>query len=132
MKSADFLKAYGKSVLLSRLMRRYTHYLLMQIGQAVICSCLHLIESRLACLLLMMHDRMMTDRFQLKREFLSQILGVRREAITIAAFSLQKQQLITYSRGNLLILEPAGLRAVYCKCYEAVTMEYQNLFVSQN
>lgn len=130
IKSADFLKACEQSVLLSRLVRRYTHYLIMQIGQAVVCSRLHLIESRLACLLMMMRDRTRTDHFQFKQEFLSKILGVRREAITIAASSLQKQQLISYSRGNLSILDPDGLQTVCCKCYKVAAAEYRNLFAS--
>lgn len=131
LKSTDFLKACEQSVLLSRLMRRYTCYLLMQISQTVVCSRLHLIESRLACLLMMMHDRMMTDRFQLKQEFLSKILGVRREAVTIAAGNLQKQQLISYSRGDLFIADAEGLQAACCNCYKIVTAEYLDLFAPQ-
>lgn len=131
MKATDFLKECEQNVLLSRLMRRYIHYLLMQIGQAVVCAHLHLIEARLACLLMAMHDRMMTDRFQLKHKFLSRILGVRREAITIAASSLQKKKLITYSRGNLLILDRNGLEAACCRCYKVVTAEYQNFLAVQ-
>jgi CRP-like cAMP-binding protein len=131
MKAKDFLKECEQNDLLSRLVRRYIHYLLMQISQTVVCTRLHLIEQRLACLLMMMHDRVMNNRFQLKHEFLSRILGVRREAITIAAGSLQKKQLITYSRGNLLILDRKGLEAVCCRCYQIVTGEYQSFLSAQ-
>lgn len=131
LKATDFLKACEHSALLPRLMRRYTCYLMMQIGQTAVCSRLHLIESRLACLLLMMRDRMITDQFELKHEFLSKIIGVSREAITIAAGNLQKQQLISYSRGNLLILDREGLKAACCQCYKIVTAEYRDLFAAQ-
>jgi CRP-like cAMP-binding protein len=131
MKATDFLKECEQNALLSCLVRRYTHYLLMQISQAVVCTRLHLIEQRLACILMVMYDRVMINSFQLKHEFLSRILGVRREAITIAAGSLQKKGLITYSRGNLVILDPKGLEGTCCRCYKAVTGEYQNFLAAQ-
>jgi CRP-like cAMP-binding protein len=132
MRAKDFLKECEQNERLSRVMRRYTHYLLMQVSQSVICNRRHLIEDRLACVLLIMHDRMITTQFKLKQEFLSMILGVRREAITIAAGSLQKKQLISYSRGNLLILDRKGLEAVCCRCYENLTREYQEFVAAEN
>ncbi|MDQ4121434.1 MAG: Crp/Fnr family transcriptional regulator [Acidobacteriota bacterium] len=132
MQASDFLQECKENVLLSRLMRRYTHYLLMQITQTVICTRLHLIESRLACLLLMMHDRMMTNEFKLKQEFLSKVLGVRREAVSIAASNLQQQQLISYSRGNLSIVNREGLEAACCRCYKIVTQEYKGFLAAQS
>lgn len=131
MKATDFLNECRQSSLLSRLVHRYTHYLLVQISQAVICTRRHLIESRLACILLMMHDRMKTNQFKLKQEFLSKILGVRREAVTLAAGNLQKKQLISYSRGNLSIINREGLEADCCRCYEIVNAEYQDFLGAQ-
>jgi CRP-like cAMP-binding protein len=131
MKSADFLRECKQNDLLSHLMRRYTHYLLMQVSQTVLCNRLHLIEQRLAHILLTMHDRMMTNQFTLKQEFLAQILGARREAVSIAAGNLQKQQLISYSRGNLSIIDRNGLEATCCQCYNKVADEYQKLLAAQ-
>lgn len=132
MKATDFLKECKKNVLLSRLMRRYAHYLMMQITQTVVCTRLHLIESRLSCLLLMMHDRVMTNHFKIKQEFLSKILGVRREAVSIAAGNLQHQKLISYSRGNLSIINREGLEAACCRCYKIVTEEYKGFLAAQS
>jgi CRP-like cAMP-binding protein len=131
MKAADFLKECKQSLMLSRLLHRYTHYWVMQISQAVVCNRRHLIESRLACILLMMHDRMPSNQFKLKQEFLSKILGVRREAVTLAAGNLQKKQLISYSRGNLSIINREGLEADCCRCYEIVNGEFQEFLAAQ-
>ena len=131
MKATEFLKECRQNALLTRLMHRYAYYLLMQITQTVVCTRLHLIESRLACLLLTMHDRMLTNQFQIKQEFLSKVLGVRREAVSIAAGRLQHQELISYSRGNLSIINREGLEAVCCRCYKIVTKEYKGFIAAQ-
>jgi hypothetical protein len=54
------------------------------------------------------------------------MLGVRREAIAIAAGSLQEKQMISYSRGNLSILNRTGLEEFACKCYGIIKVEEQN------
>jgi CRP-like cAMP-binding protein len=111
---------------LPRLLRRYTHSLLTQISQSAVCNRFHPIDARLARWLLMTRDRMCADEFRLTQEFLSNMLGVRREGVNKAAGRLQQQHLITYSRGTLTILNPAGLEAVACQCYEIIRQEYDS------
>jgi CRP-like cAMP-binding protein len=132
MKTADFLAECKQNDLLSRLLRRYTHYLLMQVSHNVICARLHLLEGRLANLLLLMRDRVMRNQFQFKQEFLAQMLGVRRGAISIAAGNFQNQRLISYSRGNLSIVDPEGLEKLCCQCYEYISREYREFIVAQH
>ncbi|HXH70189.1 MAG TPA: hypothetical protein VNI60_07660, partial [Pyrinomonadaceae bacterium] len=81
MKTKDFLKECGRCGALSKFLQRYTHALLMQLSQTVACARFHLIEERLGCLLLMMHDLIESNEFQITQEFLSNMLGVRREGI---------------------------------------------------
>jgi hypothetical protein len=55
------------------------------------------------------------------------MLGVRRASITEAAISLQKQQIIQYSRGKIKILNRSLLLAIACECYGRIDSEYKRL-----
>jgi len=126
IKTEDFLKECGRGGSLPKLLRLYTHALLMQVSQTVACTRFHLIKERLVCLLLMMHDRMKADKFKITQEFLSKMLGARREAVNKSATNLQQNKLISYSRGEISILNRAGLEAAACGCYSIVKEEYKN------
>jgi CRP-like cAMP-binding protein len=124
MKAAAFRNACENGGSFPRLLRRYTHSRLTQIAQGAVCNRFHPIDARLARWLLMTRDRMGTDEFQVTQEFLSNMLGVRREGVSKAAGELQQQHLISYSRGNLVILNRAGLHALACQCYGIIKAEY--------
>lgn len=123
MTAATLRKECNNGSPLARVMRRYTHSLVTQITQAAVCNQFHSIEARMARWLLMTHDRMNEDEFPLTQEFLSHMLGVRREGVSRAASELQKRKLIRYSRGNLTILDRPGLEATSCGCYEIIRDE---------
>lgn len=123
MKTADFQAECKNDGALPRLLQRYTHSLLTQVSQSAVCYRFHLIEARLARWLLMTADRMQADEFQLTQEFLSNMLGVRREAVNKSAVTLQQQQLISYSRGNLSIINRANLEKASCLCYGIIKDE---------
>ena len=126
MKVAAYRKECDNGGLLPRLLRRYTHSRLTQVAQVAACNRFHPIDARLAQWLLMTRDRMGTDEFQLTQEFLSNMLGVRREGVNKTAGALQKQRLITYRRGTLTTLNRAGLEAVACQCYGIIKEEYES------
>lgn len=105
--------------LLQRLFR-YASIMLAQTTQIAVCSRYHVLEARLARSLLVTRDRLQSDRFHLTHEFLAHGLGVRRVGVTKAASALQQQGLINYSRGNIAILDPAGLAGAACSCYALV------------
>jgi CRP-like cAMP-binding protein len=123
MKAATFRRWCSDGGALPAILRRYAHSRLTQITQVAVCNQFHPIDSRLARWLLMTHDRMGDDEFQLTQEFLSNMLGVRREGVSKAAGDLQKQNLIQYSRGRLEILDRPGLEATSCGCYEIIRSE---------
>ena len=101
MKTTDFLAECKNGGALPTLLQRYTHSLLTQISQSAVCNRFHAIEARLARWLLMTADRMGSNDFQITQEFLSNMLGVRREAVSKSATNFQQRQLISYSRGNI-------------------------------
>ena len=123
IKTADFLAECKNGGELPRLLQRFTHSLLTQISQSAACNRFHQIEARLARWLLMTHDRMRNDKFRITQEFLSNMIGVRREAVNKAATHFQQQQLISYSRGNLSILNRAELEKAACQCYRIIKAE---------
>ena len=126
MRVTDFLKECRENILLSRIVHHYTHLLLTQLSLVGACNRFHPIVKRLTCWLLMTSDRMGTEKFHVTQQFISNMLGVRREAVALAASSLQEKQLIIYSRGNLSILNRAGLERFACKCYAIMKEEERN------
>jgi CRP-like cAMP-binding protein len=120
MASAHFLKEFRLSQSLQYELHRYTHALMAQISQTAACNRFHVVETRLARWLLMTHDRVMSDQFRMTHEFLGHMLGVRRVGVTNAAHSLQNRKLISYSRGDITVLDRKGLEAAACQCYEVV------------
>jgi len=120
MKATAFRRECNNGGALPRLLQRYTHSMLTQITQSAVCNQFHAVEARLARWLLMTHDRMQADEFQLTQEFLSNMLAVRRECVNKAAGKMQKRKLISYSRGQLTVLDRKGLEATSCGCYEII------------
>jgi CRP-like cAMP-binding protein len=120
MGSAQFRKEFRVSLPLQRELYRYIHTLMAQISQTAACNRFHVVETRLARWLLMTHDRVKSDRFRMAHEFLGHMLGVRRVGVTKSAQALQKRKLISYSRGDITVLDRSGLEAAACECYEVV------------
>ncbi len=123
MSAADFLAECENNILLTRILQRFTHSLLTQVSQSAVCYRFHPIEARLARWLLMTSDRMETQEFQITQEFLSNMLGVRREAVNKSAVILQQQHLITYSRGKVSIINLTELEKTACRCYGIIKEE---------
>lgn len=120
MKSALFLSKFKQSAPLQKEIHRYVHERMVQITQTAACNRFHPVEARLARWLLMTRDRMLSDQFRLTQALLGSMLGVLRVAVTNAAGALQRRKLISYSRGNISILDGNGLEAAACQCYQVV------------
>ena len=120
MTSARFRSEYGKCGRLHRELNRYIHERIVQITQTAACNRFHPIEARLARWLLMTRDRVQSDQFRLTQDLLGCMLGVLRVAVTNAAGALQRRKLISYSRGEINILDGKGLEAASCRCYQIV------------
>jgi CRP-like cAMP-binding protein len=117
MKATTFRRNCQSNGTLPRLLNRYAHTVLMQVTQYAVCNQFHTVDARLARWLLMTSDRMGDNEFQLTQEFMSNMLGVRREGVSLAAGNLQKRKLISYSRGRLKVLDRLGLETTTCSCY---------------
>ena len=103
---------------LQRILLNYTQTRLNETAQLAVCNGHHTIEERLARWLLTVQDLTQSDKFPLTQEFISNMLGVRRSGVTIAAGILQKAELISYTRGKITVLTRSGLENVACECYK--------------
>ncbi len=100
-----------------RLLLQYVQYGSSLTGQIAACNRLHEVEQRMARWLLMVADRIGEQRFSLTQEFLAEMIGSRRSTVTLTAGLLKRSGLITYQRGQIEIIDRAGLEASACECY---------------
>lgn len=127
MKRAALREEFARGGTFQRLLLRYTQSLITQISQTAVCNRLHSIEKRLCRWLLLCLDRVESDQLLMTQEFISNMLGGRRESVTVAAGHLQDAGLIHYSRGHITLLDRRGLEAAACECYQTVKMEFERL-----
>lgn len=111
---------------LKHIMRAYGS-LIMQVSQRAVCNARHTVLERLACWLLMIHDRVGGDNLRLTQEAIASRLGARRAGITVAAGMLQSIRAIEYRRGQLHIRDRDGLERAVCECYPVMKAEFEGL-----
>ena len=127
MKAKAMLDEFKRGGEFQHLMLRYTQALITQISQTAVCNRLHTVEQRLCRWLLMTHDLAQSDELEMTHEFISNMLGVRREGVTVAAQRLQEKGMISYMRGHIQILDREQLLTHVCECYQVVKNEHARL-----
>jgi CRP-like cAMP-binding protein len=127
IKADVFKDLLAQSPTLQTLLMRYTLALLTLMAQNAACNRTHSVEERCARWLLLTHDRVYGETFPLTQDFLSQMLGVRRPTVSIAAGMLAKAGLINYVRGVITILDRRGLEEATCECYRVIRGEFDRL-----
>lgn len=127
MKAADVKTEFALGGTFQKMMLRYTQALLTQISQTAVCNRLHSVEEQLCRWLLLSHDRLDSDTLVMTHDLISNMLGVRREGVTLASKKLQKKKLITNVRGTMVVIDRQGLEAAVCECYKVVNDEYNRL-----
>ena len=122
---------FGDSFMQSQALRsvvlRYVSTMVGQLAQTGLCNSQHSVEQRLCRWLLETLDRAPAAELRMTQELIGAILGVRREAVTLAATRLQEHGGIRYGRGHLRVLERAVLEAAACECYASLRSELDRL-----
>jgi hypothetical protein len=115
--SIEFMNQIKKSLVFSEIVNSYLAVRMSQLGLSIACEHYHEIGPRLAKWLLMSQDRAQSATFFMTHEFISLMLGVRREGVTGAAVDFRRRDLIDYHRGEMRILNRVALKAEACSCY---------------
>ncbi len=128
MKARLFKEAVKRENSLHELLHLYTYTLLTQMSCSIACNRFHGVEKRLSRWLLMMHDRLETNEFQLTQDLMSRMIGAQRPHVTTAVRSLQNSGLISNGRGTITVLNRRGLEKTSCDCYRLVKEKFDGLF----
>ncbi len=108
---------------LQLLLLRYTQALITQMAQTAVCNRHHSVDQQLCRWLLLSLDRLQSNKLVMTQELIANMLGVRREGVTDAAGKLQKLGAISYSRGQITVLDRPKLESLSCECYAVVKRE---------
>ena len=98
----------------------YAQGFLGLVMQSTACMAFHSAPERCCRWLLMAHDRVGRDQFELSHEFLAMMLGTSRPTVSTVASTLQQAGLIQYSYGRITVRDRAGLEAGACECYAVI------------
>ena len=111
----------------SRLLLRYSQALFTQTSQTAVCNRHHSVQQQLCRWLLLSIDRLPEDKLIMTQSLIADMLGVRREGVTEAAGKLQSAGAISYSRGQITVLDRPLLERTCCECYAVVRKENDRL-----
>lgn len=125
---SEFLKTeFHRSHEVMHLFLRYTQALVTQMTQTAVCNRHHTLDQQLCRWLLLSLDRLSKPELVMTQELIANMLGVRREGVTVAAGNLQTAGLISYTRGRIKVIDRDALETRTCECYALVRDEYKRL-----
>ena len=119
--------AADQSTTLRATLARHGLAVYAQIQQTAGCNASHTVESRLARCLLHTRDLSGSDKIVLTQESIAQMIGARRNSVSLVAHTLQQANFIHYSRGHIEITNLDGLIRTSCECYATVKAQYDRL-----
>jgi CRP-like cAMP-binding protein len=105
----------------------YAQANLLQIMQGTACNALHGVKQRCCRWLLQTQDRVGSDDFVLKHEFLAIMLGVHRPTVTLVMGRLQDAGLLSSRYGRIRVLNRGWLEDASCECYDVIRRHFQRL-----
>ena len=105
----------------------YAQANLLQVMQCAACNALHDVKKRCCRWLLQTQDRVESEEFRLKHEFLAVMLGVRRPTVTLVMGQLQHSGLISSRYGRIRVLNRRRLENASCECHAVIRDHFLRL-----
>jgi CRP-like cAMP-binding protein len=121
------MQEFERGGYLQHVLLRFTQALITQMAQTAVCNRHHSIDQQLCRWLLLSLDRLPGNQINMTQELIANMLGVRREGVTVAASQLQSAGLISYRRGLITVLDRPALEKRVCECYTVVKKETDRL-----
>jgi CRP-like cAMP-binding protein len=103
------------------LLMAYSQLVMHQLAQSAVCNRFHTSVQRLARWLLLTAERAETQQLALTHEYIAQMVGAPRSAVTAAANALREDRAIDYKRGLVTIRNEKRLRKAACECFDGVS-----------
>jgi CRP-like cAMP-binding protein len=127
MPVARFVKETAATGPFREVVALYAQAHLLQIMQCAACNALHGAKERCCRWLLQTQDRVGSEDFTLKHEFLAIMLGVHRPTVTLVMGTLQRAGLISSRYGRIRVLKRRKLEEASCECYEVTKGHFRRL-----
>jgi CRP-like cAMP-binding protein len=127
LRAGYMMQEFERGGYLQHVLLRFTQALITQMAQTVVCNRHHSIDQQLCRWLLLSLDRLPGNQINMTQELIANMLGVRREGVTVAAGQLQSAGLISYRRGLITVLDRPTLQKRVCECYTVGKKETDRL-----
>lgn len=127
LRTAVFREELGRGGRLLTLLQHHTHVVMVTMAQLILCNRTHRLDQRAARWLLQVDERVEGQPFGVTQDFLAQMIGVQRPALSVAMRQFKGEGLVSYSRGQIAIADRDGLLARSCGCIRIIASEGERL-----
>ena len=127
LRSQVLREELGRGGRLVALLQRHTQVVMVTMAQLILCNRIHRLDQRAARWLLQVYERVEEAPFRVTQDFLAQMIGVQRPALSLAMRQFKDAGLVNYSRGQISIADPDGLLARSCGCIKVIASEARRL-----
>jgi CRP-like cAMP-binding protein len=108
------------------LLQRHAQVVMVTMAQLILCNRIHRLDQRAARWLLQVDERSEAP-FRVTQDFLAQMIGVQRPALSLAMRQFKDAGLVNYSRGQVSIADHDGLQSRSCGCIKVIASEARRL-----
>jgi CRP-like cAMP-binding protein len=127
MESRALREELAHGGMLVTLLQRHTQVVMITMAQLILCNRIHRLDQRAARWLLQVDERVDEAPFRVTQEFLAQMIGVQRPALSVVMRQFKDAGLVRYARGQITIADRDGLLTRSCACINIITSEARRL-----